>query len=179
MMQLCRLPMLLLVVGRTTATHFSGVSPNSIFTDYSLSKIVQLELLQIQVNILGLLRYSGNYIGSLFSFAQSSNWLPWCTSLFILASLNTLLHIYPHTTILIILDVARVLPISLMYQNFNLKFTTPLSSLVSVSPLMLPLFGIHFLKTFVHHPLLPLLERSSKPISIASPWCRPISVPGL
>ena len=30
---------------------------------------------------------------------------------------------------------------------------------------MLPLFGIHFLKTSVHHPLLPLLERSSKPIS--------------
>ena len=52
-----------------------------------------------------------------------------------------------------------------------------------------PLFGIHFLKTFVHHPLLPLLERSSKPISthillssfsvMASPWCWPISVPGL
>ena len=89
-----------------------------------------------------------------------------------------------------ILDVVRVLPISLMYQNF-LKFTSPLSSLVSVSPLMLPLFGIHFLKTFVHHPLLPLLERSSKPIStqrlillssfslMASPWCRPTSVPGL
>ena len=78
----------------------------------------------------------------------------------------------------------RVLPISLMYQNFNLKFTSSLSSLVSVS-----LF--HFLKTFVHHPLLPLLERSSKPIStqrlillssfslMASPWCRPTSVPGL
>ena len=53
-----------------------------------------------------------------------------------------------------------------------------------------PLFGIHFLKTLVHHPLLPLLERSSKPIStqrhillssfslMASPWCWPISVPG-
>ena len=43
----------LLVVGWTTVTHFSGLSPNSIFTDYSLSKIVQLELLQIRVNILG------------------------------------------------------------------------------------------------------------------------------
>ena len=52
-----------------------------------------------------------------------------------------------------------------------------------------PTVGIHFLKTFVHHPLLPLLERSSKPIStqrhilvssfslMASP--SPISVPGL
>ena len=37
----------------TTVTHFSGVSPNSIFTDYSLSKIVQLELLQIRVSLLG------------------------------------------------------------------------------------------------------------------------------
>ena len=77
----------------------------------------------------------------------------------------------------------NVSPISLMYQNFNLQFTSPLSSLISVLPLMLPLFGIHFLKTFVHHPLLPLLERSSRPIStqrlillssfslMASPWC--------
>ena len=66
---------------------------------------------------------------------------------------------------------------------FNLQFTSPLSNLASVLPLMLPLFGIHFLKTSVHHPLLPLLERSSKPIStqrhillssfslMASPWC--------
>ena len=50
-------------------------------------------------------------------------------------------------------------------------------------PLMLPLFEIHFLKTFEHHPLLPLLEKSSKPIStqrhillssfslMASLWC--------
>ena len=70
MMHLCRLPMLLLVLGWTTVTHFSGVSPNSIFIDYSLYKTVQLELLQIRVNILRLLRYSGNSIGSLFSFAQ-------------------------------------------------------------------------------------------------------------
>ena len=48
--------MLLLVVGWTAVTHFSGVSKNSIFIDYSLSKRVQLELLQIHVNILGQLR---------------------------------------------------------------------------------------------------------------------------
>ena len=42
-MQLCRLPMLLLEVGWTTVTHFSGVSLKSIFIDYSLSKIVLLE----------------------------------------------------------------------------------------------------------------------------------------
>ena len=73
-----------------------------------------------------------------------------------------------------ILDVVRVLSISLMYQNFNLQFTSLLTSLASV---------LHFLKTFVHHPLLPLLERSSKLIStkrhillssfflMASQWC--------
>ena len=43
----------LLVVGWTTVTHFSGVSLKSIFIDYSLSKIVLLELLQICVNTLG------------------------------------------------------------------------------------------------------------------------------
>ena len=155
-MHLCQLPMLLLVVSRTTLTHFSGVSPNSIFIDYSLYKTVQLELLQIRVNILGLLQYSGNSIETLFSFTQSSNWLQWCTSLFILVSLNILLHTYPHTALLTIVDIVRVLSISSMFQTFNLKFTSLLSSLASVLPLMLQLFGIHFLKTFAHHPLLPL-----------------------
>ena len=90
---------------------------------------------------------------------------PWCTSLFILVFLNISLHIYPHTALLTIHDVVRVLPISSMYQNFNPQFISPLSSLASVLPLMPPLFGIHSLKTSVHHPLWPLLERSSKPIS--------------
>ena len=48
------------------------------------------------------------------------------------------LYIYPHTTLLTILDT--VLLISSMYQNFNLQFTSPLSSLASVLPLMLTLF---------------------------------------
>ena len=120
-----------------------------------------------------------------------ANWLPWCTSLFILVSLNILLHIYPHTALLTILDAVRVLPTSSMHKNFNLQFTSPLSSLASVLPLTVPLFGIHFLKTSVHHPLLPLLERSSKPIStqrhsllssfslMVSLWCQPVFVPGL
>ena len=70
------------------------------------------------------------------------------------------------SNLLTILDAARVLPISSMYQDFNLPFTSLLSSLASVLPLMPPLFGIHSLKTSVHHPLWPLLERSSKPISM-------------
>ena len=96
---------------------------------------------------------------------KSSNWLPWCTSSFILVSLNISLHIYPHTALLTILDAVTVLPISSMYQNFNPQITSPLSSLASVLPLMPPLFGIHSLKTSMHHPLWPLLERISKPIS--------------
>ena len=66
--------------------------------------------------------------------------VPWCTSFFILVSLNISLHIYPHIALLTIL--VRVLPISSMYQNFNLQFTRPLSSLASVLPLMLPLLEI-------------------------------------
>ena len=80
-------------------------------------------------------------------------------------TLNILLHTYPYTALLTILDIVRVLQISSVYQNFNLKFKSLLSSSASVLPLMLPLFVIHFLKTFVHHPLLPLLERRLKPIS--------------
>ena len=135
------------------------------FLKFFLSKVLAWTLVQIQANILWLLQYSGNSIGFLFSFVQSSNCLPWCTSLFMLVWLNILLHTYPHAALLTILDAVRVLPISSMYQNFNLKFISLLSSLASVLPLMLQLFGIHFLKTFAHHPLLPLLERSSKPIS--------------
>ena len=89
--------------------------PNPIFIDYSQDKTVQLELLQIRVNILKLLRYSGNSTGFLYSFAGSSNWLPWCISLFILVFLNILLHTYPHTALLTaILDIVGVLPISSM-----------------------------------------------------------------
>ena len=54
----------------------------------------------------------GKHKGVKFHFyaddSQLSNWLPWCTSVFILASPNILLHIYPHTTILTILDVVSV-----------------------------------------------------------------------
>ena len=44
--------MLLLVVGWTTVTHFSGVSLHSIFVNYNASKTVQLESYQIPVDIL-------------------------------------------------------------------------------------------------------------------------------
>ena len=46
--------------------------------------------------------------------------------------------------------------------KFQIQFTSPLSSLASVLPLMLPLFGIHLLKTSVHHPLLPLFRKKLK-----------------
>ena len=52
MMLLYLSPMLLLVVGWITVTHFSGVSLSSIFVDYSASKTVQLESYQIPVDTL-------------------------------------------------------------------------------------------------------------------------------
>ena len=88
-------------------------------------------------------------------------------------------HIYPHTALLTILDAVRVLPISSMYQNFNVQFTSPLSSLASVLPLMLPLFGIHFLKTSVQTYLYAKHILLSSFSLMVSPWCRPVSVPGL
>ena len=160
MMHLCRLPMLLLAVGWTTV----GIVTNS--SKYSWITLVlrKLHWLPIQFRSefkLATLVYKFIHTGFPKYFAPH---------------LST-------TALLTILDIVRVLPISLMYQNFSLQFTSPLSSLASVLPLMLPLFGIHFLKTFVHHPLLPPLERSSKPIStqrhillssfslMGSPWC--------
>ena len=50
MMFLCLWLLLLLVVGWITATHFSGTSPNSIYANYSTSKIVQPELYQTPVD---------------------------------------------------------------------------------------------------------------------------------
>ena len=43
------------LLGWTTVTDLSGVSQNSFFIDYSLPKIVQLDLSQIQVNTLEML----------------------------------------------------------------------------------------------------------------------------
>ena len=84
----------------------------SVNIDSRLSDLQKLLFGMPQGSVLGPLPYS---IGFLCSFAQSSNWLPWCTSLFILVSLNILFHIYPHTPLLTILDriLVRVLPISI------------------------------------------------------------------
>ena len=159
---------------------------NSLFR--SLSKFNLHRLQSIQNSAARIVTNSSKYT-RITPVLKKLHWLPvQFRSEFKLATLvykfiSILLHIFPRTTIFTILDAGRVLPISLMFQSFNLKFTSPLSSLASVLPLMLPLFGIHSLKTFVHHPLLPLLEPSSKPIStqrlillrsfslMASPWC--------
>ena len=52
MMLLYLWPMLLLVVAGITVTHFSVVSPSSIFINYSASKTVQLESYEIPVDTL-------------------------------------------------------------------------------------------------------------------------------
>ena len=166
-MQLFWLPMLLLIVGWTSVNHFSGVSPCK-FNIHRLHSI-QNSAARIVTNLRKYTRITAvlrklYWLSILLAPYSLRVQTGWCTSLFILVSLNILLHIYTHTTLLIILDTVRMLPISSMYQNLNLQFTSPLSSFASVLPLMHPLFGIHFLKTFVQYPLLPLLERSSKPI---------------
>ena len=50
MMFLCMLQMILLVVSWITATDFSGVSPSSIYINYSASKVMQTELCQTQAD---------------------------------------------------------------------------------------------------------------------------------
>ena len=182
--------MLLLVVGWTTVTHFFR----------SLSKVNLHRLQSIQNSAARIVTNSCKYT-RITPVLRKLHWLPiQFRSEFKLATLGyKFIHtgfpkyFAPHlSTYRITYNTRhRVLPISSMYQNFNLQFTNPLSSLASVLPLMLPLFGIHFLKTSVHYPLLPLLERSSKPIStqrhillssfslMASLWCRPVFVPGL
>ena len=60
-------------------------------------------------------------------------------------------------------SAVRVVVISLLFQSFNPQSITLSNSLVIVLPLMLPLFGMLFLRRFVHPTLLPPSENSSKP----------------
>ena len=89
---------------------FSITIPFKEFTNLDMSIFIKFTIYRFQIfyltcHILHLCHSIS--IGSLFSFAQSSNWLPWCTSLFILLSINISLHIYPHTALLTILDVVK------------------------------------------------------------------------
>ena len=77
----------------------------------------------------------------------------------------------------------RVVVISLSFPSFNPQPINPSNSLVIVLLLMLPLFGMLFLRIFVRPPLLPTSENASKPtftprhtlLSLTyprrSPWC--------
>ena len=105
---------------------------NSLFR--SLSKFNLHKLQSIQNSAARIVTNSSKYT-RITQVLRKLHWPPvqfhsefklatWCTSLFILASRNILLHIYPRTTILTILDAVRVLPISLMFHSFTIhKFT--------------------------------------------------------
>ena len=95
MMFLYLWPMLLLVVGWITVTHFSGVSLSSIFVNYSASKTVQLESYQIPVDRLVYLLFLRNCIGFLLNIAQSSKQPP----LFISFPTLVFLSIYRHISL--------------------------------------------------------------------------------
>ena len=74
-----------------------------------------------------------------------------------------LLHTSPPTAAPTVPDAARVVVISLSFQSFNPQSINLSNSLVIVLPLMLPLFGMLFLRRIVHLPLLPPSENGSKP----------------
>ena len=75
----------------------------------------------------------------------------------------------------------RVVVISLSFPSFNPQSINPSNSLVIVLLLMLPLFGMLFLRRFVRPPLLPSSENASKPtftprhtlFSLTYPWHSP------
>ena len=66
-------PMLLLVVGWITVTHFSGVSLSSIFINYSASKTVQLESYQIPVDTL---HSAARIVSNTCRYTKKLHWLP-------------------------------------------------------------------------------------------------------
>ena len=116
-MQLCQLPML------SSRLDYC----NSIFR--SLSKFNLHRLQSIQNSAARIVTNKSKYT-RITPVLRKLHWLPvQFRSEFKLATLvykfihtgfpKYFLHIYPHTALLTILDIVRVLPISLMYQNFN------------------------------------------------------------
>ena len=137
MMLLYLWPMLLLVVGWITLTHFSGVSQGSI-ANYSASKIVQLESYQIPVDRLVYLLCLRKCIDFLLNISQSLKQPPLFTSFFTLVFPSILLHISLPTAVLTVPGTVRVVVISFWFQCSNLLSINLSSSLVIVLLLMPP-----------------------------------------
>ena len=129
MMLLYLWPMLFLVVGWITITHFSGVSLSSIFVNYSASKTVQLESYQIPVDTLVLLLFLRNCIGFLLNIAQSLKQPPLFISFSTLVFPSILLHISHHTVVLTVPGAVRAVVISLSFPSFNPQLINPSNSL--------------------------------------------------
>ena len=121
MMLLYFWPMLLLVVGWITVTHFSGVPLSSIFINYSAFKIVQLESYQIPVDT---------------SITQFLKQPPLFTSFFTLVFPSIWLHISLPTAVLTVPGAGRVAAIFLWFQSYDPLSTNLSSSLVIILPLI-------------------------------------------
>ena len=76
---------------------------------------------------------------------------------------SILLHTFLPTAVPTVPGAVRVVVISLSFPSFNPQSINPSNSLVIVLLLMLPLFGMLFLRRFVRPPLLPPSENASKP----------------
>ena len=154
MMLLYLWPMLLLVVGWSTVTHFSGVNVN-----YSASKTVQLESYQIPVDTLVKLLFLRNCIDFLLNIAQSQ--LPLFISFSTLVFPSILLHTSLPAAVPTVPGAVSVVVISLSFPSFNPQSIKPSNSLVIVLLLMLPLFGMLFLRRFMRPLLWPPSDNAS------------------
>ena len=153
-MHLCWLPMLLLVVGWTTVTHFSGVYLHRLHS-------IQNSAARIVTN-------SSKYT-RITPVLRKVQWLP--IQFRLEFKLATLVYIFihsgfpkyfaPHLSTYCATYNTRHSQSVANFLNVP-KFQPKIgqSTKASVLPLMLPLLGIYYLKTFAHHPLLPLLERN-------------------
>ena len=155
--------MLLLVGSWITVTQFSGVSLISIFVNYSASKTLQLESYQIPYTLV----YT-----SITPVLKKLHWLP--VEHHSVLKTATLVYKFLHTgfpkyfapyiysnSSFYSTRCSQSGVISLSFPSFNPQSINPSKSLVIVLLLMLPLFGMLFLRRFMRPPLWPPSENAS------------------
>ena len=124
---------------------------NSIYVNYSASKIVQPELYQIPVDTPALLLCLRNCIGFLLNSAWCLRQPHLSTTFFTLVFLGILLLIFLPTAVRIVPGVVKVVVISLSFQSSIRLFINLSNILVIVLLLMLPLFRMLSQMRFVRH----------------------------
>ena len=142
---------------------------NSLFRSLSKFSLRKLQCFQNSVAriVSNTSRYTSitpvlrNCIGFLLNIAQSSKQRPLFVSFCTLVFPSILLRTYLNTAVPTVPGAVRVVVISLSCPSFNSYFLS--NSLVIVLLLMLPLFGMLFLRRFVRPPLWPPSENASKP----------------